>query len=147
MVTNASQPRLSRDDIDAIFRETFPAKAERASLEYVTTSLRDDGDYGIVLRLIIWDALPDGTQTIRDIKEQECWFDPHDVSPERLAAFGRAHTYVASLALAHPEVDTLMPHDVWKPHVLQLSKPQTEEQFVKALSVKSRFGKLLPAAP
>lgn len=140
------RPKLTVADVHEVFSATFPAKAatERATLEYVETVAMPDG-FGIVVRLIIWDEHA-GTLSIRDIKEQQVWLDPNDASRERLTEYARAFVKIASLALTHHEVETLMPHDLLISNVLGLSKPQTEDEFARALSVKSRLGKYLPAA-
>ncbi len=135
-------------DIDALLRESFPARSENdlATLEYVTTAARDDGTFGVIVRLIRWEPNPGSNERlICDIKEQEIYFDPADSNVERLQQYIKALVYSLERALGHPEVETLMPHDLFITDVLKLAKAQTEEQFVKALSVKSRLGRWLPA--
>ena len=138
---------LTVSDIHGILSEAFPAKAERASLEYVETVARPTGGFAVVVRLIVWDSSDGGeTLSIRDVKEQEVWFDPNDSSVERLAAYATAFIHVASCALANIEtVEVLMPHDLFISNVLELSRAETYLDFVKALSVKSRLGRYLPA--
>ena len=53
------------------------------------------------------------------------------------------HLTVQARTLAS-EAGTAKPADSPRP-LLKLSKPQTDVEFVKALSVKSRLGKFLPA--
>ncbi len=138
---------LTAADIHGVLSEAFPAKAERASLEYVETVTRPTGGFGVVVRLIVWDSSDDGaTLSIRDVKEQEVWFDPHGSSVERLAAYATAFIHVASCALANVEtVELLMPHDLFISNVLKLARAEAYLDFVKALSVKSRLGKYLPS--
>lgn len=138
---------LTVEDIHGVLSEAFPAKAERASLEYVETVTRPAGGFAVVVRLIIWDSTDGGeTLSIRDVKEQEVWFDPYDSSVERLSAYATAFVHVASCALANVEtVEVLMPHDLFVSNALKLSRAVTYLDFVKALSVKSRLGKYLPA--
>lgn len=134
---------VSGGELHEIFAAGFPARSELASLEYVETIANEEGTW-LVVRLIIWDRGPDGALMIRDVKEQQVWFDTAGSSASRIATYVEAFKYVASRALARPEVETLMPHDLLISNVLKLEKPQTVEQFVKALSVKSRLGKYLP---
>lgn len=130
-------------ELDELFRARFPVRAasERASLEFVEVAPMGES-YGVTLRLVVWDV--DGeTMSIRDVKEQQVWFDPRDSSVVRLTQYLKAYDYVASRALAHPEIEMLMPHDLFDGRVLKLAKAQTDVDFVKALSVKSRLGKYL----
>ena len=134
-------------DIDALFRASFPASAanELATFEYVSTEARGD-NFAIVMRLIGWQADAETyTRSIIDVKEQAIYFDPGDSNVERLKQYVNALIEVLSRALEHPEVSTLMPHDLFVTNVLKLNKAHTHEQFVKALSVKSRLGRYLPA--
>ncbi len=99
------------------------------------------------MRLIIWDPSPDGT-SIRDIKEQQVWLGKTEgLCPERLGAYLKGFVHVATRALGNvAKIETLMPHDLLITNVLKLAKPQTDYDFVKALSVKSRLGKYLPTS-
>lgn len=141
---------ITAANIDALFRASFPARAsnELSTLEYVLTEARGD-NFAVVMRLIGWDVSPEDpsgkTLWIRDVKEQEIHFDPGDSNLERLQQYVTALVYVLGQALAHPEVGTLMPHDLFITDVLKLAKPRTDADFVKALSVGSRLGKYLPA--
>lgn len=132
------------------FREAFPAAADRASLEFVEVVDQPDA-FGIVIRLIVWDVdEAAGVQSIRDVKEQQVHlrlpaYD--DASLARLGTFVRALVQVASRALAYPEIDVCMPHDLMQFGALKLAKAHTEADFVRALSVKSRLGRYLPATP
>lgn len=138
---------VSREELHHLFAESFPARSanERASLDYVETLERDNGGFAVVVRLVIWDIdEAAGTMSIRDVKEQEIWFDPHGSSLERLGQYMKALVHVLSLALAHSDVDCLMPHDLLDASPLKLAKAQTDVQFVRALEQKSRLGKYLP---
>lgn len=138
---------MTAADIHGVLSAAFPAQAERASLEYVETVTRPTGGFAIVVRLVLWDLSADGnTRSIRDLKEQEVWFDPHGSSLERLSTYATAFVHVASCALGNVErVEWLMPHDLFISNVLKLSRAVSYLDFVKALSVKSRLGKYLPA--
>jgi hypothetical protein len=123
----------------------FPAKSEHASLEFVDAEARENGGVGVTLRLIVWDVNAEtGVQSIRDVKEQQCYM-PGDTSDARLHAFAQALAHVLSRALAHPEIDYLMPHDLFICSPLKLKKAHTEADFIAALSVRSRLGRYLAA--
>jgi hypothetical protein len=139
---------ITADDIHAVFRDHFPAQAAMTSIEYVQTTPRADGSFGVVMRLIVYEAVDDKRQ-IRDIKEQEIHLNPGDSSRERLEAFTRAFVPLLEQALARVAdfVETYMPHDLLLWDVFKLKKAQTEDDFRKALLVRSRLGKyVLPPA-
>jgi hypothetical protein len=137
---------VSREELHNLFVESFPAHAtnERASLDYVETLERPSGGFAVVIRLVVWEIDETGTRSIRDIKEQEVWFDPRGSSLERLQQYMKALVHVLARALTHSEMETLMPHDLLDTSPLLLAKAQTDVQFVRALEQKSRLGKYLP---
>ena len=127
--------------------EDDPARDHRASLEFVEVNERDGG-YGVVVRLILWDVNPTtSVESIRDIKEQDVFLKLAGLD---LASIGRMHELNAALvrvlakALAHAEVETLMPHDLLDFTPLKLAKAKTTDDFVAALQAPSRLGRYLP---
>src|SRR5262245_14911824 len=100
-----------------ILSDTFPAKSELASVEFVEVEeLRPGIAWGGVFRLIVWDVNPDtGTKAIRDVKEQQVYLGVPDLSVRTLARYNElihALVNVLSRVLAHPQIETLMPHDL-----------------------------------
>lgn len=138
-------PALSVADVHDVLAAAFPAQGGLASLEYVETVPAEGDGISVVVRLVVWDIGPAGTKSIRDVKEQQVWFDLADSTKERLTIYVRALVAVLSRALAVANVDLLMPHNLLVSSPLKL-KAQTEEQFVKALSMRSRLGKYLAPA-
>lgn len=108
------------------------------------TRFEPDGALSLALRLIVW-ARWDGAHTIRDIKEQTITIPAallHDAA--RFGAWLDAHRALWADALVHVErVELCLPMDLLFPNALALKRPQTTEQFIQALSVKSRLGRLL----
>jgi hypothetical protein len=139
---------MTREELQDIFMSEFPLKAknDRASLEFVELSDRDGGEYGAVVRLIIWEDA-NGTLSIRDVKEQDIYVDlPEDCTFERLVMYLRGMEMAMQDVLASPQIETLMPHDLLDWSALKLRKAETVEDFDKALRMKSRLGKyLLPS--
>ncbi len=136
---------MTREELQEIFSTEFPLKAknELASLEFVELSDRGDGEYGMVVRLVVWDEI-DGRRSIRDIKEQDCFIKlPEDCTFERLVTYLRGMDMAMQDVLAGPQVETSMPHDLLDWSALALRKAETAEDFDKALRLKSRLGKFL----
>ena len=136
-----------REQLDEALRGAFPASAELASLEYVSVEDIDPDTFGIVMRLIIWEASGPDKVSIRDVKEQRIALRLDEFDR---AAFGRvvemfhALVDVASRALAHPDMEMLMPHDICDFSALKLSRAHTKDDFIRALCKPSRLGKYLP---
>jgi hypothetical protein len=133
-----------REQIHTAFSELFPVKSESgcASLEYVTLTDEPRG-FAVVLRLVVWDVNEEtGVQSIRDIKEQQIYLGSPKL--QYFVPFMNALAKVVSRVLSSPMIETMMPHDLVNFGVLKLANATTEADFVKALSVKSRLGKLLP---
>ena len=154
LVTGDDPPSACLARLDEVCREMFPMKAENdiASLEYVELTLIG-ASLRIVIRLVVWDLDPaTSVMSIRDVKEQEVYFgalDSHE--PARTRALLEGMRRVMARALLAPEIETLMPHDLFRGDVLKLKTAVTADDFAKALSARSRLGKLLassgPAAP
>ncbi len=140
---------MTREELQDIFSSEFPLKGKTgmASLEFVELSDRPDGNFAMVTRLVVWDVGPDGTQSIRDVKEQEIYLAlPADCSFERLVTYLRGMDMAMQDVLDSKELETLMPHDLVDWSALKLAKAETAEDFDKALRMKSRLGKyLLPS--
>jgi hypothetical protein len=139
------------DLVDAAFKETFPARTELSSLEYVSVESKSEGKLAVVMRVIRWDQHPEtGVQSIRDVIEQEVGFSVKSLD---LAGIGRLREYIAALvkviekALLNPESADAYPHDLMDFSALKLAKANTEAEFIAALSVPSRLGKYLPTSP
>lgn len=136
---------VTREELQEIFSTEFPlrAKNELASLEFVELSDRGGGNYGMVVRLIVWDEV-DGTRSIRDVKEQDCFIKlPGDCTFERLVTYLRGMDMAMQDVLASPRMESLMPHELLDWSALALRKAATAEDFDKALRLKSRLGRFL----
>jgi hypothetical protein len=137
-------------DVQQLFRDAFPVRSDRVSLELVDLAQPDDGSLKATVRLIVWDVADDGVLAIRDVKEQEVWLGPASgLADPRLPAC------IAGWALAleqlfaqddHEWVECLMPHDLMPSFVglLALKRPRTPEDFAEALlGSKQRLGRFL----
>ncbi len=147
LVAGGDPPSAALVRLDELCREIFPMKAENdlASLEYVNLTLVGPS-LRIVLRLVVWD-LDDATSnmSIRDVKEQEVyWGALGSHVPARTRALLEGMRRVMARALMGP-VETLMPHDLFRADVLKLKTVVTADDFAKALSARSRLGKLIAA--
>lgn len=137
---------MTAAELDAICREVFPMRAanDMASLEYVETT--SSGWLRIVTRLVVWNR-DEATQTlsISDVKEQEVGVDVDDTtSPERVRVYMTALARVLAKVLANEAIVTAMPHELLITSPLRLQNATTVDDFEKALSAKSRLGRLLP---
>jgi len=118
-----------------------------ASLEFAGVAELPKDKLGVIIRLVVWDINEEtGVQSLRDVKEQQISLTP-PTDLVRFAAFTRALVRVATRAIERPELETLMPYDFVKFDALKLAKASTEEDFVTALSVKSRLGKYFQPQP
>jgi len=141
---------MTRDEYHAILSARFPVSSKdsdtallSASLEHVEVVDRPNGELAVVVRLIVWQIDREAdTRSIRDIKEQEVYAGP-PVRTSRFAAFTGALVRVLEEALTSADVERLMPHDLMNFTPLKL-KATTEDEFAKALRMKSRLGKYLP---
>jgi hypothetical protein len=139
------------EELDAIVRDHFPLRGTEASLyslEYVSLVATDEpSSFRIVLRYVVWSVADDGTQSIEDIKEQEIWCPSFGADRARLETFFKAYDRVLGLVFANcarDELVTLMPHDLFDMRALGLARAITEDDFAKALAMKSRLGRFLP---
>lgn len=134
-------------DLDALrewMKECWPAKAKNAELSLLRVDRRGL-EYLGTFHLIVYDGEGE-TRSIRDIKEQELFlFEEGLAQPiERLRAFFRAHVRVIEEILAtRADIDTMMPYDLYNGAPLKLARAVSEEDFERALRVRSRFGALL----
>ena len=138
-----------RVDVSEKIARFFPLGGRPAQLDVVPGSasgewVRSDAPAAIaVVRLIVWETR-DGTESIRDIKEQELymgWPVFYD-DEERIEAFFAAlGGVIAEIGLE--AVECLMPHDLMRTDVLKLKRARTREDFDAALRAKSRLGKFL----
>jgi hypothetical protein len=142
---------VSAEDVYELLREYLPVGSPTCTLEFVETSVRSDAILA-VFRLVHWELDEAGGQSITDVKEQEVLFVPESCrdSRERVAAFCRAWAAVVGEAIramgGHDRTGSIMPHELMHPAVLKLARAETEEDFQKALRVKSRFGGILAQA-
>ena len=136
---------MSVEELDAIFRDSFPMKGGCCSLEYVSVAATDElHSFRVTLRLVAWSELGG---TIEDIKEQEVWCPTFGADRARIVTFFKAYDYVLGRVFAHSpkaELATLMPHELFDMRALRLARPEREDQFAKALAKKSRLGRFLP---
>lgn len=131
---NPGQP-MTGDALDAIFRAAFPIiAADGARLDHVSID-EAAGCHRAVMRLHAGG---------RDVEQAVVLMAvDRAVQVHRLEAYVRALCRVLPRALAHPTVRARMPADLVDLRVLGLSTAHTEDDFVKALSAKSRLGRLL----
>jgi hypothetical protein len=148
LVAGEDPPSAAIARFDEVCREIFPMKSENdlASLEFVELTHKGSS-LRIVLRLVVWDHdAATSVSSIRDIKEQEVYFGSiHDHEPARMRALLEGMQRVLARALMAPEIETLMPHDLFRGDVMKLKTAVTADDFAKALSARSRLGKLLAA--
>lgn len=134
----------TRDELDQAFKDTFPARSETASIEYVSIEPRNAEEFGVVMRLIVWDLDASGTRRIRDIKEQELYLKLDALDQlGRFVEMLRGMVDVLSRALARADVECLMPHDLVDFGPIRLSRSHTKDDFVRAYSQRSRLGRYL----
>ncbi len=140
---DASLAALS-SKLDAI----FPISEDVVSLEWLgpESVQKRDGAVWVVVRLVVWERNGEDL-SIRDVKEQEVSLLPGSaLDSPRLQAFleGWAMAVHAVFRDNAAAVETLMPHDLIRPEVLELARPVTPEDFAMAFTAKSRLGKFLP---
>jgi hypothetical protein len=101
--------------------------------------------HGLLVTVHMITYEPDGN--VRDIKEQQLFLVPAAAlgDPDRLIAFleGWTATLPRAIGTHFPEVDLLMPHDLFDIRVLGLKTPRTAEDFAVAFA---RRWKLAPEA-
>ena len=128
-------------------RAGFPIRASNdlASLEFVEITERERrGDFGVVVRLIVWEPSTDDKLSIRDVKEQDVFLDmPIECTLARLGIYLAALQTVLADVLASKHVELLMPHELLDFSALKLVRAQTADDFAKALRMKSRLGTYL----
>lgn len=138
-----SQTAIRPDDADAL--DSF-AEINLSPFgdDPYDTRFEPDDTLSLTLRLIVW-ARYDGAHMIRDIKEQPVRIHPRLLTDAaRFAAWLDAHRAVWVSALSNvSRVEYCLPADLIFPGALALKRPQTVEQFVSALQVRSRLGRLL----
>lgn len=141
-----------RDELQSAFETAFPAAMYSAAVWMeLVDQVEDlgDGRFGFTMRLLVCDADAEGKPlSIRDVKEQQMTPNLSKLisDPARTAAFARAHAAVLGQVFASYDVECLMPHDLLSFQPLLLAKSKTEDEFAKALAMKSRLGKYLPTA-
>jgi hypothetical protein len=143
----------SLDQVAATLREAFPVREGLYAYELANTEQPVRADGVITVRMIVWELGADGTQMIRDIKEQELFvFDPAlltgDVPVLELLR-GWADAVREVFRNPKPDViETLMPHDLAPGDAIRLRKPTTAAEYRDAILAKSRLGQFLaPRSP
>lgn len=138
------------DSFAELLRETFPARSELASLEFVAVALRDDRAVIATIRLVVWERADDGTLAIRDVKEQEmlvCTVD--ELDDLRLPACVAGSQLALEHVLAQDDlewIETCLPSDLLRPYseLLRLKRPRTAEDYAEALlASRQRLGRFL----
>jgi hypothetical protein len=129
----------------ALMEERFPISSvdDRVELHFVSDGSGVDGEQlRAVLRIVVFEDY-DGQRMVRDIKEQHVSAGTPDALQdlERYGEFLRAlETVFAELSV--DALDSLMPMELFPADALEL-QAQTYDEFGRALSAKSRLGKLL----
>jgi hypothetical protein len=138
---------LSPERLEELLRETFRPRAddERCMLSCVGASERSDGGLDATLQLVHYYYDEQGKFEIVQVLEQPVLFVPFGAreEEERVAAFVRALERVLAQAMVGLTPGALLPRDLVPADALMLARAETEEDFVRALSVKSRLGKFL----
>jgi hypothetical protein len=138
-------------DITPIYPEDTAGLSGYSSIEMVPfgdgeweSRFAPDGDLYLTMRLICWEQAGEVT-TIRDIKEQQLYVPAALLADAaRFDAFARALASVLSRVCQRSDrIDVMLPSDLIRFDALKLKRPQTEDQFVDALVVPSRLGRLL----
>lgn len=139
---------VSAADLSAMLEEALPAGPSYFQMTAAGTMERG-GHLFAVLRTLHWDVdEASGEHSIRDVKEQEVLLVPAMCrdSRARVGAYVRAWAAALNEVLALAEnaerLGGLMPSDLVHAKVLNLARAETEEDFRKALLVKSRLGGL-----
>lgn len=133
-----------------LLRDTFPARSELASLEFVDAELRDGRAVMVTIRLVGWERDADGSASIRDVKEQECFMGEAELLVHPLLAACVQGTVMALDQLFAQDdlkwVETAMPADLLRPFgaLLRLKRPRSAEDFAEALlASRQRLGQFL----
>jgi hypothetical protein len=133
-----------------LLRDTFPARSELASLEFVDAALRDERAVIVTIRLVGWDRGEDGTLSIRDVKEQDVFVGEVEVLAHPLLGACVTGSIMALDQLFAQDdltwVETVMPADLLHPFgaLLRLKRPRTAEDFGEALlASRQRLGQFL----
>lgn len=137
-----------------LLRRVFPIKTRLVELDVVLAKHEDEyaSDHAVILneevlrvilRLILWGE-DRGERMVNCIKEQEIILSVQRIHefPERLEAGLQAHAEVLMRLFEqdHALAESCMPADLFYPDVFLLKTARTVEDFVRALSVKSRLG-------
>lgn len=138
------------DSFAELLRETFPARSELVSLEFVAAALREDGAVIVTIRLVVWERAEDGTLTICVVKEQELLAcDVDELGDLRLPACVAGSQLALEQLFAQDDLDWVeicMPSDLLRPYseLLRLKRPRTAEDFAEALlASRQRLGRFL----
>ena len=121
----------------------FPMRSKDELFSYEFVEMADSGEMNAVLRAIVFESDGD-SRYIRDIKEQvvNCGSRAHFDDPQRYFSFIRALREIIS----HCDVEAFesaMPSDLMPADALDLAKAKNENDFLHALSAKSRLGGFL----
>jgi hypothetical protein len=134
-----------RDQVYAVLAASFPVTSSATSIEFADVVEQPTGKLGVVVRLVAWDVdAATDVRSIRDVIEQEISLRP-PTDLFRFAAFASALVRIVARALEHPGSARHMPIDFIKFDALDRLTYSTEDDFARALSVKSRLGRYLPA--
>jgi hypothetical protein len=138
---------LSAERLTELLAEIFPARTPDGAVELYAAEAEEDerGDLRVSLMLAQFE-LSGESRLVRDIRQQLVLFVPQAVRDEeegRVAAFARALVRVLGQALQHPLARTGLPCDLVPAKALMLARAETEEDFVRALSARSRLGRFL----
>lgn len=133
-----------------LLRDTFPARSERVSLEFVTVELREERSVMVTIRLFVWETGADGMLVIRDVKEQEVFVaDVDELDDPRMAACVAGSNQALEQLFLQDDlawVDDCIPADLLQPYggLLRLKRPRSAEDFAEALlASKQRLGRFL----
>lgn len=144
---------IDLDELIRTLRTHFPVEGRYSDIDVgrswgnqePVAAFNERGDIKVIFRLVTWESRG-GERSIRDIKEQEVWFIPADHAEDgpRLRAYIEGHAMALKRVVDHfTDIDMLMPNDVIHPRILTLKRPQSAEDFARALAVPSRLGRLM----
>jgi hypothetical protein len=130
---------VTAEELTELLRAALPVTTNDVRLDCVDVKREPGAGFVATLRLFTYD-----NDSVRDIKEQDVVIVRRDQAddariPVYIAAWG------AALARAFVRrgvggVETVMPHDLVFPRVLELKKAITQADFEKAFDAKSRLG-------
>lgn len=146
-------------EVLAILHRVFPITSPLISLEFAKTPEGEEERYTFIVDehalrvtvlLILWDEHSE-ERMVSSIKEQEVILSDQGVHtfPERLEAGLQAHAEVLRRLFEREDCDheRYLPNDLFFPEIFTLKTARTIEDFVRALSVKSRLDVTTPCPP